>query len=54
MKRKSEYGNFERTVNKILKVSHAELIGKLEAEKDAKRRKKSKTSSASRVADDRG
>jgi hypothetical protein len=43
-----EYTNFERTVAGLLKVSHSQIKAKLEAEKTAKKRKKSKKSSASR------
>lgn len=53
MKRKSEYGRFERTVEDLLRVPHAEIKEKLDAEKHAKKRKKSRTSSASREAGDR-
>jgi hypothetical protein len=48
-----EYSNFEKTVSGLLKVPHKEIKEKLEAEKTAKKRKKSKDSSASRVAGDR-
>ena len=50
MKKTSEFANFDRTMRDLLKVSHAEIKAKLEAEKAAKTRKKSKKSSASREA----
>jgi hypothetical protein len=43
-----EYTNFEQMANKLLKVPHDEIKAKLDAEKAAKKRKKSKKSSASR------
>lgn len=46
--KKSEFRNFERTLAALLKVPHSEIKAKLDAEKEAKKRKKSKTSSASR------
>lgn len=49
MKRKqSEYDNFDHAMRQILSVSHAEVKAKLDKEKAAKKRKKSKKSSASR------
>lgn len=53
LERKSEYGRFERTVTDLLQVPHAEIKEKLDAEKNAKKRKKSRASSASREAGDR-
>jgi len=44
-----EYENFDRTMREIIKVPHSEIKAKLDAEKAAKKRKKSK-SSASREA----
>jgi hypothetical protein len=46
----SEYINFDNAMRKLMKVSHAEVKEKLEVEKAAKKRKKSRKSSASRVA----
>lgn len=45
-----EFENFEKTMTEILKVPHSEIKAKLDAEKAAKKRKKAKKSSASRVA----
>lgn len=53
MKKDSEYDKFDRLTSGLLKVPHAEVKERLENEKQAKRRKKSKVSSASREADDR-
>ena len=50
MKKSKEYENFDRTMSELLKVSHGEIKAKLDAEKLAKKRKKSKKSSASREA----
>jgi hypothetical protein len=49
MKAKSEHDRFEGLVSGLLKVPHSEIKAKLDAEKRAKKRKKSKTSSASRA-----
>jgi hypothetical protein len=49
MKRNSgEFEAFDNTMRKLLEVPHSEIKRKLEAEKTAKKRKKSKKSSASR------
>ena len=50
MKKKAEYQKFTDLTDKLLQVPHGDLNAKLDAEKRAKRRKKSRTSSASRVA----
>jgi hypothetical protein len=52
MKKRSstEYDNFERTVEELLKIPHSEIKAKLDAEKQAKKRKKAKKPSASREA----
>jgi hypothetical protein len=50
MKTKTEYDRFEGLVTGLLKVPHEEVKAKLDAEKRAKTRKKSKISSASRAA----
>ena len=50
MKKNKEFDNFTNAMGKLLKVSHAELKYKLDAEKAAKKRKKTKDSSASREA----
>jgi hypothetical protein len=47
-KKPSEFDNFDRTMRKLMKVPHSEIKAKLDAEKGAKKRKKSKKSSASR------
>ena len=46
----SEFENFDRTMRELLKVPHSEIKEKLEAEKQDKKRKKAKKSSASREA----
>jgi len=43
-----QFENFDSTMRELLKVSHAEIKTKLDKEKAAKKRKKSKKSSASR------
>ena len=53
MKRKTQYEKFNDLASGLLKVPHDELKAKLDAEKMAKKRKKSKVSSASRVAGDK-
>lgn len=50
MKKPSEYQNFANLAEKILTVPHSEVKAKLDAEKAAKKRKKSRKSSASREA----
>ena len=50
MKRKSEYDRFKTLADRLLSVPHVEVKAKLDAEKRAKKRKKSKASSASREA----
>ena len=50
MKKNTEYEAFDNAMEKILSVPHGELKAKLNAEKPAKKRKKSKKSSASREA----
>lgn len=47
-KKKSEYDNFLELTDKVLSVPHGEIKAKLDAEKAAKKRKKSRQSSASR------
>jgi len=44
MKRKQEFEAFEKLADELLAVPHAEIKAKLEAEKTAKKRKKSKKS----------
>jgi hypothetical protein len=53
MKAEHEYDRFEHLVGGILKVPHSEIKAKLDAEKKAKKRKKARISSASRVAADK-
>jgi hypothetical protein len=48
MKTSTEYNNFDRVIGQILRVTHTEIKNKLDKEKVAKKRKKSKKSSASR------
>jgi len=50
MPEKTEFEKFDRTMRELLKVPHSEIKEKLDAEKQAKKRKKSKKSSASREA----
>ena len=52
-KTESEYDRFENLAREVLRVSHAEVKAKLEAEKRAKKQKKSRISSASREAGDK-
>jgi hypothetical protein len=54
MKTKNEYQKFTDLVSGILKVPHSEIKAKLDAEKAAKKRKKARISSASRVVGDKG
>ena len=49
-KKDSEFSNFDKVMTGLLKVPHAEIKAKLEREKLAKKRKKSRTSSAFREA----
>lgn len=44
-----EFNNFDRTMRKLLKVSHADLKAALDAEKAAKKRKP-KTSASGRAS----
>jgi hypothetical protein len=49
MKPKTEYENFANLMGRLIKVPHSEIKAKLDAEKRAKKQKKSrKSSSASR------
>jgi hypothetical protein len=50
MKKVNEYNRFTELADKLLSVPHSEIKAKLDAEKNAKKRKKSKVSSASREA----
>ena len=54
MKNSKEYKKFEQLVGDLLAVPHADIKAKLDAEKAAKKRKKSKASSASRAVGDKG
>ena len=45
---KSEFDSFDHLVRDVLKVPHTEIKAKLDAEKQAKKRQKSRKSSASR------
>ena len=53
MKTKTEYDRFEDLTRGVLAVPHEEIKHKLDAEKRAKKRKKARVSSASRVAGDK-
>jgi hypothetical protein len=48
--KRSEFKNFDNLARQIISVPHAEIKGKLDEEKAAKKRKKTKKSSASREA----
>jgi hypothetical protein len=48
MKKSSEYAAFEHTMRELMKVPHSVIKAKLEEEKAAKKRKKTRKSSASR------
>ncbi len=48
MKTKTEYDKFSDLAGGLLKVPHSQLKAKLDAEKRAKKRRKSKKSAASR------
>ncbi len=50
MRKSNEYDAFERLVKKVLAVPHSTVQAKLNAEKAAKKRRKSKKSAASREA----
>jgi hypothetical protein len=49
----SEHKRFIELVDALVRVPHSEIKAKLDAEKQARKRKKSKKSSASREANDR-
>jgi hypothetical protein len=46
MKTKTEFENFTEMMGKLMKVPHSEVKAKLDVEKRAKKRKKSRKSSA--------
>jgi len=48
MRSKTEYQKFAALASKLLSVPHSEIKAKLDAERAAKKRKKSRVSSASR------
>ena len=50
MTKNSEFDNFDLTMRELIKVPHSAIKSKLDAEKKAKKRKKSEKSSASREA----
>jgi hypothetical protein len=50
MKRKNEYNPFSELAGKLFKVPHSDIKKKLDAEKEAKKRRKLKVSGASREA----
>lgn len=47
-----QFENFDVLLKRLLKVTHSEIKSKLDAEKQTKKPKKSKKSSASREAGD--
>jgi hypothetical protein len=49
MKKTSEYGRFENFMRKLISGPHSEIKTELDKEKAAKKRKKSRKSSASRA-----
>ena len=51
--KQAEFQKFEAIMRALLRSSHADIMAKLDVEKAAKRRKKARQSSASRVASDR-
>jgi hypothetical protein len=42
MKKTNEFDNFDRTMRELMKVPHSEIKAKLDEEKKAKKRKKTK------------
>jgi hypothetical protein len=46
MTKKSEYGNFARTMRELMKVPHSEIKAKLDEEKATKKKHKSKKEKA--------
>jgi hypothetical protein len=50
MKKTNEYAAFNDLAKKLVSVPHSEVKAKLDAEEQARKRKKSKKSSASREA----
>lgn len=50
MKKNTEYEAFENFAREVMRVPRSEIKAKLDAEKQAKKRKKAKKSSASREA----
>jgi len=46
----TEYGKFDNLIGRLLQVSHGEVKAKLEAEKELKKRKVKRPSSASRAS----
>jgi hypothetical protein len=53
LKKTDEFENFDDTMRELLKVPHSEIKTKLDEEKAAKKRKKTKRSSVSRAVIDR-
>lgn len=51
-KNTAEYEKFDRAMEQLLKVPHSEIKKKLEAEKDAKKRKIKKPSASGHVSGD--
>lgn len=50
----AEYTAFENLLRRVVQVPHSEIKAKLDAEKRAKRRKRAKTSPASRASSGKG
>lgn len=53
MKQSQEYTAFENLLRRVVQVPHSEIKAKLDAEKRRKRKKRPKTSDASRVSNDK-
>jgi hypothetical protein len=48
-----EYQNFENLLKRVVQVPHSEIKAKLEEEKRSKKKKRPKTSGASRASSDK-
>ena len=52
-KTSDEYQNFENLLRRVVQVPHSEIKAKLDEEKRTKKKKRPKTSGASRVSGDK-
>jgi hypothetical protein len=50
MNKSSEYDNFERMMQRLIKVPHGKIKAKLDAEKAEKQRKPKRTSASGRAS----